>query len=303
MLLTQGDLIPVEPQATSIPWTKRKSQILNFLHRGKVDFSTLVYDTNVGDISAISTYFNPERVSVQDLNTKFGQHPSSNPEKDEKKDGVDGRKPRLLLYPEHNQNNSKAQRTLTWVMSHNESTSPPQQLSTTPPDNWPQQLSKTLPDNWQQTPDNYQQLAQSSLNSRSPWRQLPSVKREPIGEQQSRSRGSSGSVGRPLQYSTDLSFSTDSLLSTDLKKCDNAINLKPLSLLLEENRQDFKSPEPPTPIGYPRFEKKVTEMSQSTSPGSSNTSNTTSPDTSQTEHRDYRMWDNYKFCETPSSWK
>jgi len=287
MLLTQGDLIPVEPQATSIPWTKRKSQILNFLHRGKVDFSTLVYDTNVGDISAISTYFNPERVSVQDLNTKFGQHPSINPEKDEKKDGVNSRKPILLLYPEHNQNYSKARRTLSWVMSHNEYTSPPQQLSISPPENGPQQLSTTLPDNWQQTPDNYQQLAQSSFNLHSTLCQLPSVKCEPIGEQQSRS---SGSVGRPLQYSTDFSFSTDSLLSTDLK-FDNAINLKPLSLLLEENRQGFKYPEPLTPIGYPLFEK-ITEMSQSTSPGSCNMSNTTSPDTFQTEHRDYRMWDN-----------
>lgn len=27
MLITQGDLIPVEPEATSVPWTRRKSQV------------------------------------------------------------------------------------------------------------------------------------------------------------------------------------------------------------------------------------------------------------------------------------
>ena len=27
MLITQGDLIPVEPEATFIPWTRRKSQV------------------------------------------------------------------------------------------------------------------------------------------------------------------------------------------------------------------------------------------------------------------------------------
>jgi hypothetical protein len=45
-------------------------QILNYLHRGPVDFSTLVYDTNVGDISPLSIYFNPDRISVQDLNSR-----------------------------------------------------------------------------------------------------------------------------------------------------------------------------------------------------------------------------------------
>merc|ERR1711915_587862 len=38
MLERPGDLIPVLPNATSIPWTRRRSQILNFLHRGPVTF-------------------------------------------------------------------------------------------------------------------------------------------------------------------------------------------------------------------------------------------------------------------------
>merc|ERR1712059_124321 len=77
MLDTPGDLIPVVSAASSIPWTRRRSQILNFLHRGPVSFSTLVYDTNVGDISPLSSYFNPQRISEKDLNSKFGQYPTN----------------------------------------------------------------------------------------------------------------------------------------------------------------------------------------------------------------------------------
>jgi len=152
MLITQGDLIPVEAEATSVPWTRRKSQILNHLHRGPVDFSTLVYDTNVGDISAISTYFNPERISVQDLNSRFGQYPSSIQDgSSEKKDST---KPRLLLYPEHNPNQIKAQRTLKWVLSHNDNEEDGGQAtlhSTTTLSNSPipeLTATHTLPDHW-----------------------------------------------------------------------------------------------------------------------------------------------------------
>ena len=91
MLINPGDLIPVQAAATAIPWSHRRSvdlvmpmlhywshcnslfcrsQILNLLHRGPVCFTTLVYDTNVGDISPVSTYFNPERVSEAELNTR-----------------------------------------------------------------------------------------------------------------------------------------------------------------------------------------------------------------------------------------
>lgn len=38
MLEKSGDLIPVKQEAIYIPWTKRKSQVLNFLHRGVVTF-------------------------------------------------------------------------------------------------------------------------------------------------------------------------------------------------------------------------------------------------------------------------
>jgi len=72
MLEKTGDLIPVRHEAVNIPWTKRKSQVLNFIHRGTVRFETQVYDTNVGDISPLSSYFNPQRWTVRDLNEKFG---------------------------------------------------------------------------------------------------------------------------------------------------------------------------------------------------------------------------------------
>ena len=135
MLERPGDLIPVLPNATSIPWTRRRSQILNFLHRGPVTFSTLVYDTNVGDIAAISTYFNPERITVSDLNSKFGGGGGNG--KPWENGTRDMSKPRLLIYPEQPKgrvgnigeipNQSvKAQRTLNWVLSNQDTLTPPQ---------------------------------------------------------------------------------------------------------------------------------------------------------------------------------
>jgi len=135
MLERPGDLIPVNVDAASVPWTRRRSQILDFLHRGPVDFSTLVYDTNVGDISSLVSYFNPERVSVDDLNTKIGSYPSSGDTHVEvKKIGnEDVVMPRLLLYSSERaefcndgkdrpntadvSNQALNQRTLNWVMA------------------------------------------------------------------------------------------------------------------------------------------------------------------------------------------
>jgi hypothetical protein len=140
MLDRPQDLIPVVPNAVSIPWSRRRSQILNYLHRGPVTFSTLVYDSNVGDISPLATYFNPDRITLSELNFRcpnYGEElrreeetgSGSNPTK---KNGAEvSVKPRLLLYPDHSQ--EKVQRTLNWVMSQDskvETVSPvsPQQL-------------------------------------------------------------------------------------------------------------------------------------------------------------------------------
>ena len=116
MLERPGDLIPVLPNATSIPWTRRRSQILNFLHRGPVTFGTLVYDTNVGDISALATYFNPDRISERELNLRFGHYPTSGEKHasgSPQNTGTDPVvKPRLLLYPDHNLNSSQVRTNL-----------------------------------------------------------------------------------------------------------------------------------------------------------------------------------------------
>jgi len=124
MLERPGDLIPVTPQATSIPWTKRRSQILKFLHRGPVTFKTLVYDTNVGDISPLSAYFNPDRISVPDLNNQFANCPKNGEKQAQTQKNSDfGVTPRLLLYPNRDQEPlfmakqvNKVERTLSWVM-------------------------------------------------------------------------------------------------------------------------------------------------------------------------------------------
>jgi len=119
----------VLPNATSIPWTRRRSQILNFLHRGPVTFNTLVYDTNVGDISSLATYFNPDRISERELNLRFGHSPnSSEDEKNACPQKIGDElvvKPRLLLYPDHNLNSSqvKVQRTLNWVLTQDQDNS------------------------------------------------------------------------------------------------------------------------------------------------------------------------------------
>jgi len=129
MLDTPGDLIPVIPSAAQIPWTRRRSQILNFLHRGPVEFTTLVYDTNVGDISPLSSYFNPQRISEKELNSKFGQYPNEGVHANVKRIGSEAvLMPRLLLYPtrlgEQNpakstiDQNSGNRRTLDWLLSH-----------------------------------------------------------------------------------------------------------------------------------------------------------------------------------------
>jgi len=118
----------VQGNATTIPWTKRRSQILNFLHHGPVTFNTLVYDTNVGDISSLATYFNPDRISERELNLRFGHYPAAgggeeqeSPQKTGLEDAV---KPWLLLDPDHNLNPNqmqvKAQRTLNWVLANQE---------------------------------------------------------------------------------------------------------------------------------------------------------------------------------------
>lgn len=66
-----------------------------------MSFRTLVYDTNVGDISPIMSYFNPQRISEYDLNTKYGQSTTGRIKDPEPiKIGTETTvMPKLLIYP------------------------------------------------------------------------------------------------------------------------------------------------------------------------------------------------------------
>nr|AQS22632.1 hypothetical protein [Pseudodiaptomus poplesia] len=127
MLVSPGDLIPVTSDATQIPWTRRKSQILNYLRRGAIDFSTLVYDTKVGDISPVSSYYNPERISIKELNTKFAKTSDTTEPMDSIRIGGESvALPWILIYPDHNLDKAKVreERTLRWVMTNDETVDP-----------------------------------------------------------------------------------------------------------------------------------------------------------------------------------
>ena len=79
-------------------------------------FNTLVYDTNVGDISSLATYFNPDRISERELNLRFGHYPAASggeeQESPQKAGLEDAVKPRLLLYPDHNLNPNQVTKNL-----------------------------------------------------------------------------------------------------------------------------------------------------------------------------------------------
>ena len=80
-------------------WSNRSSRIVEYLHRGPVSFSTLVYDTNVGDIATIASYFNPEMVSLEELNNKYGQRLTKKPGGEGEQEEEEVQVPRLLIYP------------------------------------------------------------------------------------------------------------------------------------------------------------------------------------------------------------
>lgn len=155
MLLESGDLIPVLAEAIEIPWTKRKNQVMNFLHRGAVTFQTLVYDTNVGDISPLSTYFNPQKWTVDDLNQRFGQLCDEDSRLDGSSPGLtvapgaDVKSatltPRLVLYPEVPKSSTFLHQSLTEPI-------PDQYLSVS--NLWKSMCDNLLPSPPQRSPEN-----------------------------------------------------------------------------------------------------------------------------------------------------
>jgi len=104
-----GDLIPVVSEFKSISsGARRRAQFMNFIHRGLVTYSTLVYDRNIGDVMALVNYFHPEFFTEQELNDRFGLFPNSDGKHDLlKKDGDDSMVPRILIFPEDTHNVSQ----------------------------------------------------------------------------------------------------------------------------------------------------------------------------------------------------
>ena len=117
MLNRPGDLIPVTAEAAKLmTWSNRSSKIVEYLHRGPVSFSTLVYDTNVGDIATIASYFNPEMVSLEELNNKYAQRLSKTGGGEEQKEVEEVQVPRLLVYPAlSNQSSLPTQTETPWL--------------------------------------------------------------------------------------------------------------------------------------------------------------------------------------------
>ena len=114
MLNRPGDLIPVTEEAKLMTWSNRSSKIVEYLHRGPVSFSTLVYDTNVGDIATIASYFNPEMVSLEELNSKYAQRLSNTGGWQEQMEEV--QVPRLFVYPTlPNQSSTTSQTETPWL--------------------------------------------------------------------------------------------------------------------------------------------------------------------------------------------
>jgi len=70
--ITPNHLVPVQPEAALLSHGQRRAHYMDFLYRGPVDFDTLVFDTSVGDISPLECYFNRDRLTVEDLNAKYG---------------------------------------------------------------------------------------------------------------------------------------------------------------------------------------------------------------------------------------
>ena len=117
MLNRPGDLIPVTEEAKLMTWSNRSSKIVEYLHRGPVSFSTLVYDTNVGDIATIASYFNPEMVTLEELNNKYAKRLSKTGRERVQGQEEEVQVPRLLIYPAtlSNQCSQTSQIQTSWL--------------------------------------------------------------------------------------------------------------------------------------------------------------------------------------------
>ena len=100
-----ADLIPVVADFKNITSLKlKKSSWMNYIQRGPVTYTTLVFDRNIGDTMSLINYFNPDFFTEQELNNRFGVYPNSDGKHDlVKKNGGNPMMPRILLFPENKQ--------------------------------------------------------------------------------------------------------------------------------------------------------------------------------------------------------
>ena len=98
-----ADLVPVVADFKNITSLKlKKSSWMNYIQRGPVTYTTLVFDRNIGDTMSLINYFNPEFFTEQELNKRFGVYPNSDGKHDwAKKFGYKSKAPRILLFPEN----------------------------------------------------------------------------------------------------------------------------------------------------------------------------------------------------------
>jgi len=64
-------LVPVKPEVCQLPIDQIRSQFMQFVHLGPVNFHTLVFHTGTGEIHKLGFYFNEHIVSIVVLNAMF----------------------------------------------------------------------------------------------------------------------------------------------------------------------------------------------------------------------------------------
>ena len=96
-----ADLIPVVADFKNITSLKlKKSSWMNYIQRGPVTYTTLVFDRNIGDTMSLINYFNPQFFTEKELNNRFGVYPNSDGKHDlVMKNGDSSKAPRILLFP------------------------------------------------------------------------------------------------------------------------------------------------------------------------------------------------------------
>ena len=74
-------LVPVKQEVCQLPSNQVRTQFMQFVHLGPVNFETLVFHTGTGEVHKLGFYFNEHIVSLVVLNAMFNN--SSKGERDQ----------------------------------------------------------------------------------------------------------------------------------------------------------------------------------------------------------------------------